>query len=292
MRQFITWLPEAPESAAELARQLQGFNKIKGMLQCRALDLPTLKGFIVDPVAPSYSGELENSALSLDPSQVLLRHDREHETGKYPQGGYLVPISDLAAEVSWYASHNRRIICFEPEDALKNRYSASVSITRDANVTLEIVGPGFDVSDITRGYLTPHEHWIFPLDMPLVGERRSFVVEDPTYQFDKRLRILKIPKKYLDREKFFTIKDTDAEYAVASKRVRALPQLAHLLDDSPYIPAPSAFIRRLVNFSRRIFNELTTASGTDTLIAFAASEVSGGSRIIVWDIIRPNRKYV
>jgi hypothetical protein len=51
-------------------------------------------------------------------------------------------------------------VLLEPASPYQDQYSlVGVTITDEARLIVEIVGPGFDASDILRGDLGPHERW-------------------------------------------------------------------------------------------------------------------------------------
>lgn len=290
----IEFFPQDPATAEAAIGKFGGYSKIQGMLRCRALDLPTLPGVVIDPSRANDS-EAIDAASKIDPSRYLIRHDKAPETGSYPQGGYVVDVDDLPAEFEWYRNQGRLVIIFAPADPLDNLYSASALLTMDNMLQIEIVGPGFDASDINRGTISPLESHQFTMSAD--GSSRhlsSSMIENDEYASAKSLRIRKIALKFLLRRRFFKLDDIDD--AEARRILKAdprsnKPQIRHLLGVEHYAPAPASFVSRITRFSRTIRTSLDLRREGETMAAFSSSTVENGARTVVWDIVLPKRKY-
>lgn len=290
----IEFFPQSAESALRLIPSFEGFSKIQGMLWCRALKLPTLRGLVIDPLRVERSAAI-SAAASLNDARYLVRHDKSPETGMYPQGGYVVTAKELPEELAWYAELQRLLILFEPADPFDNLYSASALLTTDDLLQIEIVGPGFDASDINRGMVSPLESYQFQIGpQGLAREVAHAVADSAAYSLAKSLRIRKVALKFIERRRFFRVDDLAegaARQMVELDTRSSKPQLRHLLSDEDYRPAPRSFVNRLVQFAYAIHRSVDIMHEGERTSAFSASIVENGARTVVWDIIRPKRKY-
>ncbi len=289
----ISWLPSQPEEAASAISAFAGYAKIQGILLAKSFGLPNLQTVVIDPASIT-PAELSSFLLKWPySSSFLLRHDRSPEIGHSPQGGYVIEGVDLPTELKWYESEGRLVLLLEPAHPLKNKYSGSVAITANNIAEVELVGPGFDASDLNRGFINPQERHRYLLSP---GERPQAIdsefVDFSAYQEMKQLRLRKIALKYLSRHHFISVDSIDlatAKRQAIESSWAASQQVAHLLDSAPYVPAPPSFIRRLLNFVEIILAGLDLRSGL--IAAFAASQIDNGMRDVVWDIVLADRKY-
>jgi hypothetical protein len=289
----ITWLPLDPSAAASLLRKFEGYSKIQGMLRCRALGLPSLPGFVVDP--STASEEIFRAAAQLHPSRYLVRHDRAPEIGSYPQGGYIVRKSDLVEEMAWYREQGRLVILLSPADPLDNLYSAAVLLTSSKSFELDVVGPGFDASDLNRGFVSPSETHGYSLGSHSPPRKRnSAFIDDETYAEFKSLRIRKIALKYVLRRRMFKADDisaTESTSLITSDEIASKPQIRHLLSEEPYIRSPESFLAQVVGYALKAASVLDLPRLGESLLAFSASQINNGESTVVWDIVLPRRKY-
>jgi hypothetical protein len=293
----ITWLPLDPSDAAAAIRKFDGYAKLQGILQGRALDLPTLPGLVIDSfgVTDRDLNSLISEARKLHPHRLLIRHDRSPEIGQYPQGGYLISIEETWAELEWYRSQRRLLILLYPADPIDNLYSAAVTITSDRVMQLEIVGPGFDASDLNRGFISPFESHRYILDAAGCSRKiSSSYVHGQAYATAKSLRLRKIALKFIVRRRFIKVDEISLEDAISLIREGQLTsrrQIQQLLGNVNYVAAPPAFIRKITEFGGRVAALLNDPGYCENLIAFSASQIENGQRTVVWDIVSPRRKY-
>ncbi|MEA2841588.1 MAG: hypothetical protein QOF41_2918 [Methylobacteriaceae bacterium] len=290
----ITWLPLDPPAAASLLRKFEGYSKIQGMLRSRALGFPTQRGFIVDPSTASEE-EVLRAAAQLHPSRYLVRHDRAPEIGSYPQGGYIVGKSDLVEELAWYRGQGRLLILLRPADPLDNLYSAAVLLTSSKSFQLDVVGSGFDASDLNRGFISPSEShgYSLPPETP-PRKRSSAFIDDDTYAEFKSLRLRKIALKHVLRRRIFKTDDistTEATSLVASDEIASKPQVRHLLSEEPYTRSPESFLAQIAGYALKAASLLDLPRLGESLLAFSVSQIDNGEHTVIWDIVLPRRKY-
>lgn len=91
----------------------------------------------------------------LNTETMLIRSDAGIETKDYFRGGNTFPI-DEAINLSFaLSSQNRAVLLMEPTDRFCNRLSVNAMLGIDGTFCLEILGPGYDVSDLNRGGILP-----------------------------------------------------------------------------------------------------------------------------------------
>lgn len=89
----------------------------------------------------------------------------------------------------------------QPVDRTKNLYGINIRVDRlGETITIECVGKGFDVSDINRGNISPHERIIFnyPIEYGWQNEWWKFIrlemVSSQRFQADTQIRLEKLRK--------------------------------------------------------------------------------------------------
>lgn len=95
-------------------------------------------------------------------TDLLVRTDREDETGKYPRGGFLVSLDAVNQLLEDRRDDaTRHYFLLEPVHPLEDLYSInSASWPSDDHIIHEIMGPGFDSVDLKRGRESPHERFL------------------------------------------------------------------------------------------------------------------------------------
>lgn len=153
-----------------------GYQKIKSLIYLKMLNFHTLDGIIVLNWNEQIEKKVVSFFMSKGVSQVVVRTDAKYEVGPAPRGGYLVRLSEIKDEVKNYLDMKRIVILLEPRNRYNNLYGINILFDRELfprNIYLEVVGPGFDISDISRGDITPHERIMLP--------RRDFQEEDELF---------------------------------------------------------------------------------------------------------------
>ncbi|HEV2491894.1 MAG TPA: hypothetical protein VG204_02355 [Terriglobia bacterium] len=176
-------------SKITLSNLLSGLDAVRGcwkattMLWMHAMGLPVLSGIIV----PNWSEEAATLVAGFSRrnkfSDLLLRIDKPGQRWTARRGGYLLPVSE-AQKTSKELTRERMIAIFlEPASPYSNHYALGALVIPDeAKIVVEVVGAGFDASDILRSDLQPHERFEIPL--PAEGNRKTSLANrawDRTY---------------------------------------------------------------------------------------------------------------
>jgi hypothetical protein len=90
----------------------------------------------------------------------MVRSDGGAETHRYYRGGNTFPLADAASKAAGLLKTGRAIILMEPTNRFTNCLTAVLRIDRDSRgrqgtFTVEALGPGYDVADLTRGGIPP-----------------------------------------------------------------------------------------------------------------------------------------
>lgn len=181
----MLFLPEQAESVRP------GLEKIDTYLTLSRLGCPVLKSALIQ------STELvDNKIISVlrryfKTEEVTVRYQYVHPTPKPVQGGNRYPLHvDAIAPLQ---SGDWHLWIMEPVNRLKNQYGINLSF-RPGQCRIEIVGQGFDVADLNRGQVSPHQTIITeqPVRMGAYNEWWKFLnywfttQEDYMQSVDKR----------------------------------------------------------------------------------------------------------
>jgi hypothetical protein len=95
--------------------------------------------------------------------QVLLRIDKKDQRWTRRRGGFLVAVADLPEITRELTKEDIVSIVLEPSSPYADLYSfGAILDPQRGTLTIEVVGPGFDASDILRSDVQPHERFEVP----------------------------------------------------------------------------------------------------------------------------------
>ena len=132
------------------------------MCQLRRLGLPTLDAVLVTPRQDhlALDGAIATLAKETGQDRLLIRSDGGAEAHRYYRGGNTFPLADAATKAAGLLKAGRAVILTEPTNRFTNGLTAVLRIDRDSRgrhgtFTVEALGPGYDVADLTRGGIPP-----------------------------------------------------------------------------------------------------------------------------------------
>ncbi len=164
------------------------FFKTLSLYHAMKAGIPVLRtALLVERNAPAMSSLVKTLGLPL-----MVRMDYASLPRRKPLGG--IPLHSMSAivgvaEFLW--SHQLYPLLQDHVDRLSDIYSAGASFESDTDaVVIELVGPGFDASDLRLGSYVPLEFLSVDLRNGRVVERRTIDAE--AYREERRRRILKI----------------------------------------------------------------------------------------------------
>lgn len=157
---------------------------------------PSTEGLVLTSASPEAIAAAAQYARSRGWSEYLLRHDSPRGFPRSAQGGFLI---ELDALPRWVAVFVQEGVCMllEPLNPLLNGYNVSCLLDASSAI-LEIVGPGFDASDLQRGQALPHETGKLDLESGRMGP--TTVCRDSEYSASVAVRERKIWWKLVQRE--------------------------------------------------------------------------------------------
>lgn len=269
---------------------VHGYVKFTSMLWIRALGQPTPDGIMIkrwsQDAADALSGFCKRQACT----ELLLRVDAYKRRWSALRGGYLVPIDGVEQLVR--RLNRKRIIAalLEPLSPYSDRYClACVTDPQRRRMTVEIVGPGFDTSDLLRGDTLPHERFELAMmhhepDLS-AGPEHTYIVNTHDYRRSVEERLVKIgarlrnpsyPNKVLQHADRGRLTEEAIEYLRRTRQMLLLKHLDH------YEPIPTVFLARFTKGVNKIIAHLGTYSIYLGPASFSGTFTAHG-RFVFWD---------
>jgi hypothetical protein len=277
----------------DLALQdLRGFWKLWSGCLLTKCGLPTLQGFIL--VHP-YQGAA-NLFRELGSQTVLVRHDKRLESPAHPRGGFLVGEELIEETIGFFFDHDRIVGIYEGADPLLNLHNMNVMFETDRDVWIDVVGPGFDASDLQRGDLSPHES--FSVHVSPGGTNIEVTpvlrVDDTTYKESVMLRKDKIRKKLESAPSRHLARRIREELRIPEDLDAYLRRVgSFLLESQSYQPVSQDLLRDTVAqiVTSKVLDRYSSLVGVGFPLVFSTSLVNRGSKQVYWDIVSPGLKF-
>lgn len=153
---------------------VRGCLKTTSMLWMHALGLPVLSGVVIADWSKASASAVGRFSGRGQFSSLLLRIDKRHERWTRRRGGYLLTLTEVPATVKELKQEGMIAVLLEPASPYADQYSlAGVTVPEQEKLIIEIVGPGFDASDILRSDVHPHERWEARLGPIMTGIRST-----------------------------------------------------------------------------------------------------------------------
>jgi len=278
----------------EAVGSLNGYLKFASMVWIRALRQPILDGLLVKHWSAGTGRIVKGFCDRHGCDEVLLRIDTPNKRWSERRGGYIIPRLKARGVVQELNGEGKIAAFLEPVSPYRDRYSMA-AITDDAqeNVTVEVVGPGFDASDLLRSDSLPHERFEVlvpkssrPFREP-VFQKRTFVVRSEDYKRTVEERLAKIGARLRNAAYPRTIIDSPgirrarlAEEAVQYlRRTKQMTLLNHL---EAYEPIPRRFVERFVAGVGNIIDGLHRHNILLGPTSFSGTFTTRG-RFVFWD---------
>lgn len=136
--------------------------KWQTMALLRSLHLPVLNACLVPPgqgvTAARTAAHMLASATGA--RKLMIRSDGGRERKQYYQGGNTFPVEEIPPRAAGLLADGRAVILAEPTNRFTNKLTVLVRMDRSGlgrpgSFALEALGPGYDVSDLTRSQIPP-----------------------------------------------------------------------------------------------------------------------------------------
>jgi hypothetical protein len=145
-----------------LAAADRRYPKWATMCQLRRIGLPVLDAALLTPGKDHQAIEAAINALTAATGQdrLMVRSDGGGEAHRYYKGGNTFPLATAASKAAGLLEAGRAVMLMEPSNRFTNRLTALLRMDRsgygrDGTFTVEALGPGYDVADLTRGGIAP-----------------------------------------------------------------------------------------------------------------------------------------
>lgn len=281
----LTTLPDALFS-------VQGYLKFASICWIRALGEPTLDGVIVKKWSHSSQAALHAFCSRHNCQEFLLRIDKHQTRWSMRRGGYIIPASRAEAIVNELSADGMIAAMLEPASPFRDLYClACVAIPEEEKLVVEVVGPGFDTSDMLRSDLLPHERFEIsaPLERPTVALAaglapvRVYLTTPDEYRKSFERRLVKIGANLKDPAFPRSVPDdTEQLRKSAISYLRRSNETVLLHHASQYKPIPQMYLMRFVTGVLRILVGLDRRGIKLGAASFAATFTTR-RRFVFWD---------
>lgn len=281
---------------------VRNYLKTTSILWMHALSLPVLNGIVVADWSKSSATAVQKFFRINGFSSALLRIDKRYDRWTHRRGGYLIALREISQVMRQLKSEGMIAMLLEPASPYDDRYSiAGVTLPDEAKMVLEVVGPGFDTSDILRSDLQPHERWEVSLDetnpsdrhMVVPTAKRIHLVTPEQYTESVQRRLAKIGARTINPA--FPDVELNAPPLDSARLIKSgtaflerTRQTVLLKNASAFVPIP---LRHITSFTCHVQKLLSGLSAYGIHLgpsSFAASVIPKRG-LIFWDFF-PARK--
>jgi len=303
MREVIHLSSVSAKNLPAALRLVRNYLKVASMVWIRALGEPTLDGIVVTRWSREASRALRAFCDRHQCSEVLLRIDKHGERWSARRGGYLIKAKEAKGVLQELNREDMVAVFLEPWSPYRDLYClASVIIPEEDKMLVEVVGPGFDTSDLVRSDLLPHER--FELTVPLLRSspavraklepRRTFVVTPQDYRRTVEERLSKIGARLTNAAFPREVLECSPEQRIklrldALQYLRRTRQTLLLRHAEEYTPIPERYLLRFVNGVLQVLAGLERHHIEVGTVTFSGAFTIRG-RFVFWDFFPADTK--
>jgi hypothetical protein len=280
---------------------VRGCIKTTSMLWMQALGLRVLSGVVLSDWSRSSEKAVRRYARTRHFSSLLLRIDKRHERWTRRRGGYLVSLTEIPATVKELRREGMITVLLEPASPYTDQYGlAAVTAPDQGKLFIEVVGPGFDASDILRNDVMPHERWEADLGLPnprgktrpTISCRRIHLVSSEHYRATVERRLAKIGARARNPAFPDTVLGGRTESSLLAKEgiafLKRMHQTMLLRHSNSYSAIPEKHINSLAQSIHLLLRGLSGYGIHLGPSSFAASIIPRRG-LVFWDFF-PSRK--
>jgi hypothetical protein len=284
----------------ELVAADRRYPKWVTMCQLRRIGLAVLDAVLLIPGQDHQALDAAIAALAAATGQdrLMVRSDGGAESRRYYKGGNTFLLAQAASKAAGLLEAGRAVILMEPTNRFTNRLTALIRMDRPAlgreeTFTIEGLGPGYDVADLTRGGIRPQVVITTEADWshyrePWWSDLRLTTDITPEAEHQRRQqRLIRLAADVLtDTGHLTTDLDPQQQAADAETWLRQ--------HDYDLLWRPHDVARALARRARRWFDDAFMIAACHprhgwTCLATATSETGG--RWVFWDIVDGQHKY-
>lgn len=285
-----------PEELAAALRDLRGFWKLWSACLLNSLGLPTLDGMIISESFPGLRQSLAEFIRVREPAFALIRHDKHPESPGHPRGGFLAGEVMLPEVIKYFIGLGRIVAVYESANPFLNGHNINILFETGSKCLVEVVGPGFDASDLQRGDLSPHESWTVSVSPAgtISAIELTQQVTAQGYQESVHARKRKIKSKLESSPTTDLAQKIRQELDIPDDLEVYLEQIdSPLLKSASYGPAGESMIgdtiRRVIDSG--VISTYQNQTGVGFPLVISTSFVDRGTRQVFWDIVSPALKF-
>jgi hypothetical protein len=286
------------DNLSGLLATLQGCWKSSSLLWMQLNGFPVLTGLILSGWAHETETAVSRFCRERNFSELLVRIEKPGQRWTRRRGGYTTAVSGVHGLVDELTKEGMLTLLLEPASPYSDLYGlTSVSDLVTGKVDVEVVGRGFDASDVLRGDIIPHERFEISLSdfrqSCAVHITRTYLVGSDDYRVSVQRRLAKIGARLLNPS--FPEEELRAKGSHShSERLKqeAIQYLRRsgqtlLLDHlNEYEPVPPTFLDAFVAQLLRLLRATAEAHVPWKALSVASSFLAAG-RLVIWDFFSP-----
>ena len=283
---------------------LQGCWKSSSLLWMKAHGFPVLPGLILNGWEPKAEEAVSRFCRERNFSELLVRIEKPGQRWTRRRGGYTISVSEVHALVDELAKEGMLTLLLEPASPYSDLYGLTSALDlATGKVDLEVVGPGFDASDILRSDTTPHERFEAWFDLEAIRSGKgknpqiilSHLIEPDAYRASARRRLAKIgarlrnppfPEDVLQGASNSLAEQLQQEAARYLRETGHTLLLNHL---NEYRPIPGDLVEAFLRQLQRLFWAITASQ-----IAWQHLSAAGSfliqDNLVMWDFFSPGNE--
>jgi len=298
---FIETLRVGRDNLIDSLDVLSGCWKCSSLLWMQSNDFPVLPGLILNRWTSETEATVSRFCRERSFSELLLRIEKPGQRWTRRRGGYTIPLGKVRTLVEELASEGMITILLEPASPYLDIFSlTSTCDLETGKVDVEVVGPGFDASDILRSDTLPHERFELLLgnrelktaDPSSLQMKRLHLVESEEYKASFRRRLVKIGARL--RNPSFPDKVMSAATSAPDQQtlVQEATQFLQksgqttMLDHKEYEPIPSRLLNVFLGELLRLLQKVKASTIRWRTLSLASSFLPR-ERLVIWDFFSP-----
>jgi len=174
--------------------ELNKYSKLASIIRLKSAGLPTLPGFVVENLTSDILEYLNRWNINLNAKRLSLRFDSPNPEDHKKLQGSNPTLEDLSQMIHFFKPPIIGIVMAE-NDRFNQDHSVLTRFSEEY-ILCEIVGPGFDAADLTRGNISPHESFeierkgpeIYDSELCMADIVKHDLTEPEYYQLSRGIR--------------------------------------------------------------------------------------------------------
>lgn len=135
-------------------RRFPAYQRVISLATMIDRDLPVLQGYVTHTINEEVYAFLKGWMSENEMERLTAMFDSSHHADYIPPSQH--PTLEEVPHLNKWLQGAQVAILMEENDPYQQSYSVLTAFGED-HLTLEVVGPGFEASDLTRGHIIPHE---------------------------------------------------------------------------------------------------------------------------------------